>query len=153
MHKIADTPTGPDRSASASTHGSIVLMNQSIIPKRLSVQNARTPSSGTTHAMESAARALLSSSIVLPIPGSPANADYRVTRPFVAMQRLLNRLRSVVGFPHATGHGLACQIWLAYSAIVRSLENFPDAATFMIALPAQAWGSAYRACRRPSASR
>ena len=46
----------------------------------------------------------------------------------------------LVGFPHATGHGLACQISLAYSAIVRSLENFPDAATFRIALRAQACG-------------
>src|SRR4030095_9074507 len=99
--------------------------------------------------------------------------DFRVTRGFVAMQHLLNRLRSVVGFPywaafalrapafalgaalraHATGHGLACQILLAYSAIVRSLENFPDAATFRSALPAQAWGSAYRLISRASASR
>src|SRR5512132_1965170 len=87
-----------------------------------------------------------------PVPTALAG-DFPVTRPFVAMQHLLNRLRSVAGFPHATGHGLACQIWLAYSAIVRSLENFPDAATFRIALPAQAWGSAYRPTSRASASR
>ena len=33
-----------------------------------------------------------------------------------------------------TGHGFAPQIDSAYSAIVRSLENFPDRATLWIAL-------------------
>ena len=44
-----------------------------------------------------------------------------------------------------TGHGFAFQISLAYSAIVRSLENLPEPATFRIALRAQASGSAYSA--------
>ncbi len=55
-----------------------------------------------------------------------------------------------VGF---TGHGLASQISSAYSAMVRSLENLPDAATFRIALPVHACGSAYRSTSRASASR
>jgi hypothetical protein len=41
-----------------------------------------------------------------------------------------------------TEHGSAFQIFVAYSAMVRSLENFPEAATFRIALRAQASGSA-----------
>jgi hypothetical protein len=36
----------------------------------------------------------------------------------------------------------------AYSAIVRSLENFPEAATFKIALRAQALDSAYKSRSR-----
>src|SRR5262249_39513983 len=43
----------------------------------------------------------------------------------VAGARLGHRWRSYV-----TGHGLASQISAAYSAMVRSLENFPEAATF-----------------------
>src|SRR5271165_3971328 len=46
-------------------------------------------------------------------------------------------------FPYSTGHGIAFQISLAYSAMVRSLENFPDAATFEIAMRAQASCWAY----------
>src|SRR5215472_18740150 len=44
---------------------------------------------------------------------------------------------------HDTGHGLTCQMSAAYSAIVRSLENFPELATFRMALRAHASGSAY----------
>ena len=52
-----------------------------------------------------------------------------------------------------TGHGSALQISDAYSAIVRSLENLPEAATFKIALLAHASGSAYNSSRRRSASK
>src|SRR5215467_10073846 len=57
------------------------------------------------------------------------------------------------GLHHDTTHGLACQMSAAYSAIVRSLENFPELATFRMALRAQASGSAYSAQSFPSASR
>jgi hypothetical protein len=43
---------------------------------------------------------------------------------------------------YGTGHGFTPQISLAYSAIVRSLENFPDAATFRMAFRAHFSGSA-----------
>jgi hypothetical protein len=39
-------------------------------------------------------------------------------------------------FLYVTGQGFAFQISFAYPAMVRSLENFPDAATFKIALRA-----------------
>src|SRR5262249_23120719 len=42
----------------------------------------------------------------------------------------------------STGQGFAPQIDSAYSAIVRSLENFPDRATLRIAIRAHRWGSA-----------
>ena len=42
---------------------------------------------------------------------------------------------------HETGHGLTCQMSAAYSAIVRSLENVPEADTFRIALRAHPFGS------------
>src|SRR5882724_1257689 len=54
---------------------------------------------------------------------------------------------------HDTGHGLTCQMSDAYSAIVRSLENFPELATFTMAARAHAPESAYSAQRAPSASR
>ena len=44
---------------------------------------------------------------------------------------------------YGTGHGFAFQMSAAYSAIVRSLENFPEPATFRMALRAQASASAY----------
>jgi hypothetical protein len=44
--------------------------------------------------------------------------------------------------PYETGHDRTCQISEAYSAIVRSLENFPEPAIFKIALRAHATGSA-----------
>jgi len=52
-----------------------------------------------------------------------------------------------------TGHGFACQISAAYCAMVRSLENFPEPATFRMALRAHASGSAYKSHSRWSASR
>ena len=51
-----------------------------------------------------------------------------------------------------TGQGFAFQISVAYCAIVRSLENFPEPATFNIALRAHALRSAYNAVSRWSAS-
>src|SRR6516165_1704224 len=54
---------------------------------------------------------------------------------------------------HGTGHALTCQMSAAYSPIVRSLENFPELATFRMALRAQASGSAYSARSLSSASR
>jgi hypothetical protein len=41
--------------------------------------------------------------------------------------------RSPVLSSYDTGHGFAFQMPVAYSAIVRSLENFPEPATFKIA--------------------
>ena len=43
---------------------------------------------------------------------------------------------------YSTGQGTTFQISAAYSAIVRSLENFPDPATLAMALRVQASGSA-----------
>src|SRR5262249_7343688 len=43
----------------------------------------------------------------------------------------------------STGQGVAFQIPVAYSAIVRSLENFPEHATLIMDLRANASGSAY----------
>ena len=54
---------------------------------------------------------------------------------------------------YGTGHGSTFQMSAAYSAMVRSLENFPDPATFRIAWRAHPSGSAYNAHRRWSASR
>src|SRR4029450_10608521 len=54
---------------------------------------------------------------------------------------------------HGTAHALTCQMLAAYSEIVRSLENFPEPATFKMALRAQASGSAYSARSLSSASR
>ena len=54
---------------------------------------------------------------------------------------------------HDTGHDCAFQIWAAYCEMVRSLENFPELATFNIPLLAQALGSPYRPTRFWSASR
>ena len=45
--------------------------------------------------------------------------------------------------PESTGQGLAFQISAAYSAMVRSLENFPQLATFTMALRTHAPDSAY----------
>src|ERR1039458_3116852 len=46
---------------------------------------------------------------------------------------------------YCTGDRFKFQISFAYSVTVRSLENFPQQATLMIALLAQASGSAYDA--------
>ena len=51
------------------------------------------------------------------------------------------------------GQASACQMSRAYSAIVRSLENFPELATFRIAFCAHASGSAYSFVSRWSASK
>jgi hypothetical protein len=47
---------------------------------------------------------------------------------------------SLVFKSYDTGHGSAFQMLAAYPAIVRSLENLPEPATFKIALCAQASG-------------
>ena len=52
-----------------------------------------------------------------------------------------------------TGHGCTFQMSAAYSATVRSLENFPEPATFKMALRAHSSGSAYNARSCSSASR
>src|SRR5215471_2356407 len=44
---------------------------------------------------------------------------------------------------YETGHAFAFQMSVAYSAIVRSLENFPEVATFEIALRDHSVDSAY----------
>ena len=54
-------------------------------------------------------------------------------------------LKGVHGFVHgySVKNGPAFQISLAYSAMVRSLENLPDAAMFRITLRVHAGWSAY----------
>src|SRR5208283_2640287 len=52
-------------------------------------------------------------------------------------------LKSAILPVQDTGHGSTFQMWAAYSEIVRSLENFPEEPTLMIALRAQACGSWY----------
>ena len=54
---------------------------------------------------------------------------------------------------YGTGHGSAPQMSAAYSAMVRSLENFPELATFKTALRAQPSTSVYKSTSRRSASR
>jgi hypothetical protein len=80
----------------------------------------------------------------------------------VEQQRRIGRLASKFRYFHRatlplflspliiyeTGHGPTFQMPAAYSAMVRSLENFPEAATFKIALRAQALGSAYKSRSR-----
>src|SRR5262249_55064400 len=58
-----------------------------------------------------------------------------------------------VSAAYFTTQGFASQMWDAYSAIVRSLENFPDPATLRMAFRAQPSGSAYSAPSRWLASR
>lgn len=48
---------------------------------------------------------------------------------------------------YCTGERFKFQISLAYSLMVRSLENFPEQATLTIAVRAQASGSAYSAAK------
>src|SRR5439155_25137034 len=60
--------------------------------------------------------------------------------------------RDAAGFD-GTGHGFTSQIWVAYSAIVRSLENFPEPVTFKIALRSHSSESTYNSRSRWSASR
>src|SRR5262245_13433969 len=77
----------------------------------------------------------------------PGQVDQHGRRGRLAGQRRdRSRLVHVVvdhrRLPYGTGHGLTCQMLAAYSLIVRSLENFPELATFRMALPAHASGSA-----------
>ena len=55
------------------------------------------------------------------------------------------------GLAYGTGHGSTFQMPAAYSEIVRSLENFPEPATFRMAFCAQALGSAYNVASRSCA--
>ena len=54
---------------------------------------------------------------------------------------------------YGTGHGVTFQIAAAYSAIVRSVENFPELATFKMAFLAQAFWSPYKSSNLWSTSR
>jgi len=63
----------------------------------------------------------------------PRRIDQDVSRRRLAGQRRDSR--------YSTGHGFAFQMSDAYSAMVRSLENFPEWAMFRIALRAHASGS------------
>src|SRR5206468_4302360 len=58
-----------------------------------------------------------------------------------------------VALAYLTTQRFASQMSAAYSAMVRSLENFPDPATLRMALRAQPSGSAYSAPSRSLASR
>src|SRR5262249_8659919 len=58
-----------------------------------------------------------------------------------------------LAFSYGTRPGSASQLPPACPAIVRSLENFPEPATFKVALRAQPSASAYKSTRRWSASR
>src|SRR5215467_4309233 len=61
-----------------------------------------------------------------------------------AVQHTITSFRSVRLGLYSSGHGCACQMSLAYSAMVRSLENLPAWPTLRIALRAQASGCVYR---------
>jgi hypothetical protein len=52
-----------------------------------------------------------------------------------------NRIGALLSY--RTGQGFAFHISVAYSWIVRSLENLPEAATFKIAFRVQSFGWAY----------
>src|SRR5882757_9759783 len=58
------------------------------------------------------------------------------------LQRALD-LRDLTCGSTGTGHGFTPQISAAYSAMVRSLENFPELAMFRMAFRAHSCGSAY----------
>jgi len=60
---------------------------------------------------------------------------------------------ATLGFRYDTGHGFMFQMPAAYSAMVRSLENFPELATFKIAFCAHPSGSEYSFVKRWSASK
>jgi hypothetical protein len=62
------------------------------------------------------------------------------------------RMRSTP-LSYVRGQGSTFQISVAYSAMVRSLENFPDPATFRIALRDHSSGSAYNSMSLRSVSR
>src|SRR3989442_8011196 len=93
--------------------------------------------------------------VVLPL--EPGQVDQHGHRSRLARQRG-NRggLFHVVdhrGLHHDTGHGLTCQMSAAYSAMVRSLENFPELATFRMAVRTHAFRSTYSAQSLSPASR
>src|SRR5215470_4317591 len=76
-------------------------------------------------------------------PFKPANIDQHLARGGLPRQRrdafelrCLRWHRASLS-PYGTGQGLACQISVAYSAMVRSLENLPELAKFAITLPVQ----------------
>src|ERR1700722_7611615 len=79
-------------------------------------------------------------------PAGMERSTSRATR----RDRLTGKTRAWV-YIQSTGQGFTPQIPDAYSVMVRSLENFPEAATFRIALRAQASGSAYSSPNRPCA--
>jgi hypothetical protein len=59
--------------------------------------------------------------------------------PFIEVAEWPGRGLAGVAWPprlYGNGHGAAFQMSAAYSAMVRSLENFPDPATFRMALRA-----------------
>jgi hypothetical protein len=58
------------------------------------------------------------------------------------LQHGMERVGMYSSVAYGTGHGFTFQMSLAYSPIVRSAENFPERATFKIALRAQPSGSA-----------
>src|SRR5215471_21221730 len=93
--------------------------------------------------------------VVLPLEPGQVDQDGQRGR-FASQRRDVSGLFHVVDhrrFHHDTGQGLTCQMSAAYSAIVRSLENLPELATFRMAVRAHASGFAYRAHSLPSASR
>jgi hypothetical protein len=66
----------------------------------------------------------------------------------VLFASLLTIQESYSPFDLETGHALTFQISVAYSPMVRSLENFPEPATFKMALRAHAGLSPYNAIKR-----
>src|SRR5579863_5911233 len=76
-------------------------------------------------------------------PNGPPVADGPAASPAADSLRSCFR-----GLGQGIGHGSAFQISAAYSAIVRSLENLPEAATLTIALRAQASGVRYSSLTR-----
>src|SRR5262249_13182752 len=71
----------------------------------------------------------------------PGHIDQYLFRRRPPRQRRNGRGRMF--FFYGTGHGFISQISDAYSAMVRSLENFPELATFKIAMRPHIFGSAY----------
>src|SRR4029450_10295963 len=80
--------------------------------------------------------------------------QHRLRSRLAGQRRERRRLLRVVdhrSLRHTVGHGFTWQMSAAYSAMVRSLENFPELATFRMALRAHASGSAYSARLAPAA--
>lgn len=94
--------------------------------------------------------------------GQPAGLSSRTSvrggRPLARASRHEERSSSRHSFTltmsrYDTGHGSTFQMSVAYSLIVRSLENLPELAIFRIALRAQSSDWAYSSTSRRSASR